>query len=177
MKKNLLILTGVVFFILISTIIYLIVKKPINDAATYYVETDKVFNEYGGTKLIKNNFIKKQEGQKSLLDSMLAEIQVRETGVNISALTEQQKVSFLTKRNAYTRLMNEYQQKNEEEFQQAQQALWIQINQYIKDYGTENKITYILGATGTGNLMYADTSYNITKPIVEYINTRFEGKH
>jgi outer membrane protein len=108
---------------------------------------------------------------------MLAEIQVRESGVNVAQLNEQQKISFLAKRNAYTRLMTEYQEKNEEEFQQAQQALWIQINQYIKDYGTENKITYILGATGTGNLMYADTSYNITKPIVEYINTRFEGKH
>jgi outer membrane protein len=177
MKKNLLILTGLLFVSLIAMIIYLIVKKPVNSTDTYYVETDKVFSDYQGTKLIRNNFVKKQEGQKLLLDSMLAEIQVRESGVNVAQLNEQQKISFLAKRNAYTRLMTEYQEKNEEEFQQAQQALWIQINQYIKDYGTENKITYILGATGTGNLMYADTSYNITKPIVEYINTRFEGKH
>ncbi|ABG60451.1 OmpH family outer membrane protein [Cytophaga hutchinsonii] len=177
MKKNVLFFTGLLVAILISIIIYLIVRKPVHDKDIYFVETDKVFNEYNGTKLIKNNLIKRQEIQKRVMDSMLAEIQVRESGINISSLNEEQKVAFLAKRNAYTRLMKEYQEKNEDEFQQSQQALWIQINQYIKDYGTENKIVYILGANGTGNLMFADTSYNITKPVVEYINTRFEGKH
>ena len=152
-------------------------KEETEDMKDVFIYNAKVFEGYKGTKLIQQKLVKKQEGQKHQLDSILAEIQVKESAVVPSALSQQQKVQFMTRRNEYQRVMNEYQSGNAEEFQEAQQALWVQINQYIKDYGSEKGYVFIYGATGTGNLMYADTTRDVSNQVIEYINQRFEGKH
>ena len=162
---------------LLSVLCLFSCTEKAGDSKDVFVYNARVFEEYKGTKLIQQKLIKKQEGQKHQLDSMLAEIQVKESAVQANKLSQEQKVQFMTRRNEYQRLMNEYQAGNSEEFQQAQQALWVQINQYIKDYGQEQGYRFIHGATGTGNLMYADTSRDVSNQVIEYINQRYEGKH
>jgi outer membrane protein len=51
--------------------------------------------------------------------------------------------------------------------------IWKRINRYIKEFGDENDYEYIFGASGDGNLMYADDAQNITKPVIEYINEKY----
>jgi len=150
--------------------------KHSSDNKFAFVYTDKVFSDYKGTKVVEAKFVKKQQEQKHELDSLKAVIQIYEGSLK-GALSEQQKVQVQTKRNEYLRLLKEYESENNTEFQQAQQALWVQINQYIKDYGKEEGYTFIHGANGTGSLMYADTTYNVTEPVIKYINQQFDGKH
>jgi outer membrane protein len=174
-KSTLIIAVSVVVGILIIAIVYLLTRQQTSGDKQGFIYTEKVFSDYKGTKIVEEKFIKKQQKQKLELDSLKAVIQVSEAAVK-GNLTELQKVKMQAKRNEYMRLMEEYGSENEAEFQQAKQALWIQINQYIKKYGTENGYVFIHGANGTGSLMFADSTYNITEPVVEYINKEFEGK-
>jgi outer membrane protein len=176
MKKNTLTLLLVLLIVLlIGAVGYLSFSESRSNYKEAFIITEKVFSDYKGTKIVEEKFMKKQQKQKLELDSLLAVIQVSEKAVK-NNLTELQKVKIQAKRNEYVRLLDEYESSNASEFQQAKQSLWIQINQYIKKYGNENDYTFIHGANGTGSLMYADTTYNITAPILEFINKEFEGK-
>jgi outer membrane protein len=54
--------------------------------------------------------------------------------------------------------------------------IWKQINHYIKEYGKDKHYDFIYGATGTGSLMYADSTLDLTVPLVKYINEKYAGK-
>jgi len=176
MKKNsLTVLLILLILLLLAVISYLYFSKSGSTTKEAFIITEKVFSDYKGTKMIEDKFMKKQQKQKLELDSLLAVIQVSEAALK-NDLSELQKVKIQSRRNEYVRMLEEYEGANESEFQQAKQALWIQINQYVKKYGIEHDYTFIHGANGTGSLMYADTSYNITVPVLEFINKEFEGK-
>ena len=49
------------------------------------------------------------------------------------------------------------------------------LNDVILDYGKENECDYILGADGSGSLMYAKDSDDITKDVLVYINNKYKG--
>ena len=175
MKK--IIIVALLSVVLIGGLTYFICfKKNATGNKFGYVYTDKVFSDYKGTKLVEAKLIKQQQQEKHELDSLKAVIQILESSITGSP-SEQQKIQIQTKRNEYMRLLKQYESENNTEFQQAQQALWVQINQYMKEYGKEEGFTFIHGANGTGNLMYADTTYNVTQPVIKYINQQFDGKH
>ena len=51
-----------------------------------------------------------------------------------------------------------------------------QLNEYIEDFGEENKLDYIFGANGTGTIMYGNESKDVTKEVVTYVNKKYVGK-
>lgn len=53
--------------------------------------------------------------------------------------------------------------------------VWGKLNTYITEYGEKKGYDMIIGASGTGNVMYGSESYNITKDIIEYSNEQYEG--
>jgi outer membrane protein len=54
--------------------------------------------------------------------------------------------------------------------------LWKQINEYVQQFGKENHYKVILGANGTGSLMYSDKALDITPELTSYINSRYAGE-
>lgn len=53
--------------------------------------------------------------------------------------------------------------------------IWKRLNPWIQNYGKENNYKMIFGANGTGNLLYSDTSLNISKDLIIYINNKYNG--
>lgn len=53
--------------------------------------------------------------------------------------------------------------------------IWAQLNKDISDFARENNYDIIWGANGSGSLMYADSSLNITPLLIEYSNKQYEG--
>ena len=47
------------------------------------------------------------------------------------------------------------------------------MNDYIKEYGKKHGYTFIIGATGAGNLVYANEARNITKEILKGLNEEY----
>lgn len=53
--------------------------------------------------------------------------------------------------------------------------IWKRLNPLIQEYGKENKYKMIFGANGTGNLLYSDSSLDISNSLIIYINKKYNG--
>ncbi len=74
-------------------------------------------------------------------------------------------------------LYGELSQKAEAHNKEIEQMLWTRLNPYITDFGKEKGYTYIYGANGTGNVLYAAESEDVTGEVVKYVNKRYHGKN
>jgi outer membrane protein len=84
--------------------------------------------------------------------------------------------NLLRSKQLYNRLAQEFQGNNKADEERYSREIWQQINQYTKDFGKKNGYAVIYGANGSGSIMYADTTLDITAPVLLYINERYEGK-
>lgn len=71
---------------------------------------------------------------------------------------------------------NQFNQENQGLFDQYNEQIWKQLNQYIEDYGRDNGYDYLLGASGQGAIMYANEAQDLTKEIIFYVNNKYSGK-
>jgi outer membrane protein len=53
--------------------------------------------------------------------------------------------------------------------------IWKRLNPLIQEYGKENKYKMIFGANGTGNLLYSDSSLDISNNLINYVNKKYNG--
>jgi len=142
---------------------------------TGYVNLSKVFEEFSGKKELENKLQLEAKGNQRYLDSLSFELQNLARQVNENSkdskllqLMEEKQYQLNTAKariDQYT--INRHQQLTEQ--------VWMQINQYVKDYGAEKEYEYIFGADGAGTLMYGSTNKNLTENITQYINKKYEG--
>jgi outer membrane protein len=90
--------------------------------------------------------------------------------------TEDDKVMFERKRNAFFLTQREVEESYTSKVQDSYNLIWDRINNYVKEYGEKNGYDYIFGANGDGTVMYADGSEDITNDITTYINLRYAGE-
>ena len=69
------------------------------------------------------------------------------------------------------------QKQIQEEDKKATQTVINDINDYVKEYGKKKGYKIIFGASGSGNIMYADEGTDLTEKILEGLNNEFEGKN
>ena len=134
-----------------------------------FIDTAKVFNEFTLKKELEVKFIEVEKARKAILDSMFEKIKLGEQErIDINEL-DKFKREFLYKK-------QKFDEENQNTKSSYDTQIWNQLNQYIKEYGEEKEIEMILGANGQGNIMHAKESLNISKDIIEYINSKYSGK-
>jgi outer membrane protein len=124
-----------------------------------FVYNQTVFDEFEGKAVLEQKLSGVKAANKLVLDSMVALIKGGRTEL---MPTYQEKYQLLAAQEQHVT-------------DQYTQDIWAFINEAIAQYGKENKYDYILGTSGTGNLMYADSTNNITPQIVTYINNKYKG--
>ena len=76
--------------------------------------------------------------------------------------------------------INNYQQaiqkQIQEEDKKASQTIINDINDYVKEYGKKHRYQIIFGASGSGNIMYADEGTDLTQDVLKGLNKEYEGK-
>ncbi|MGY0408627.1 MAG: OmpH family outer membrane protein, partial [Polaribacter sp.] len=68
------------------------------------------------------------------------------------------------------------QKQVQKEDKKATQTVINDINDFVKEYGKKKGYKIIFGASGSGNIMYADETSDLTKIVLEGLNKEFEGK-
>ena len=76
----------------------------------------------------------------------------------------------------YTYKETEFQKENQRASNEYYTKIMSRINQYVEEFGKEKRYAIIFGANGQGNIMYAEDSKDITKEVLEYVNSRYNGK-
>jgi outer membrane protein len=139
-----------------------------------FIQNDLIFNEFKGKRDFESLLLKEQGKKKSILDSLAIEINLlksRNTGSDpkMSAMIQDRE-------SLYMRVKDEFIKSNNESYTKYMDEIWKQLNGYIQEYGKEKGYQYILGAQGSGVIMYAEEENNISKEVIEYSNKKYEGK-
>lgn len=127
---------------------------------------------------MKKEYEKKYEktelARKKITDSLELELRMLYKQLQ----EEKQKESailFEAKRESYLKQKNEFDQDNEQTKTTYNNQILNQINQYMKEYGKDRGYDIIFGAEGSGSVMYAKESIEITDEAVSYINKKYKG--
>lgn len=140
-----------------------------------YVDTNLLYEKFEGKIELEKEFSLYVNKQTTILDSLELNIKGLYDEYQIKPSKELEKSIILKEKN-YDRLHQEFSKVSQEQREKYMKELWTQINQYVKEYGDKNKYTVILGANGTGSLMYSKKEIDITEELIEYINIKYAGE-
>lgn len=158
---------------------YQILKKE----KTVYVDVAKLMQEYRGMKDANAEFQKKSAQWQANADTLVAQFQqeLKDYEKERSRMTSKEKeLKEEILRNRQQQI-GQYQEaikmKAQEEQQLITQTAVNSMNDFIKAYGKKKGYTFIMGATGTGNILYASESSDITQIIVDGLNKEYDLDH
>ena len=70
----------------------------------------------------------------------------------------------------------EYAQKEQELTEKYNAQILTQLNEYLKQFGEENNIDILFGASGQGTLLYGKEKYDLTEQCIAFVNGKYKGE-
>jgi len=171
MIKNILIGCSLVGLIVLSLFIY----HTMFNSKVGYVDIPKVFNGFEMKKEFQEKYKKTEIIRKRVLDSLSMELQLMVKKLNVDNKNKELMDEFEFKREDFYKRKTQVEQDNAALSSQYDKQILEQMSQYILDYGKKNNYDIIMGSDGSGALMYAKDSYNISDVVTNYINDRYKG--
>ncbi|WP_396146006.1 OmpH family outer membrane protein [Flavobacterium sp.] len=147
-----------------------------------YVDVNKLIEGYKRTKIAKAEFDKKANTMKGNIDSLMTgwqkELQSYEKErASLSPKELQLKQELLqNKQQQINGYQEAIQKKIQEEDKKVTQTVINDINDYVKEYGKKHGYKIIFGASGGGNIMYADDSSDLTEEVLKGLNADYGTK-
>lgn len=158
--------------ITIGTTYFLLKKEP----KTGYVDLNKVFEKFEYKQELEKKLIKVNELRTQKLDSLEFELKVLSKQLQAAEKVDNDKAGeFQAKKEYFFTKKREFEEDNGQLVKQYDEQIIKQLSQYVNDYGKENDFNYILGADGSGLIMYANQSNDVTEDVVTYINQKYKG--
>ena len=156
--------------------------NTLNSSSQVYVDVNKLIEGYKRTKVAKAEFDKKANVMKANVDSLVGkwqkELQAYEKErVSLSPKELKLKQELLGNKQQQINSYQEAIQKQiQEEDKKVTQTVINDINDYIKEYGKKKGYKIIFGASGGGNIMYADESTDLTAEVLKGLNGEYDKK-
>lgn len=147
-----------------------------------YVDINKLMDGYKRTPIEKSKFEEKAKLMQSNVDSLVADWQneLKAYEKERSTMTKKElelKQELLgNKQQQLNNYQKAIQGKIQEEDQKASQTVINDINDYVKEYGKKHNYRIIFGASGSGNLMYANEAADLTEEVLEGLNTDYQAE-
>ena len=138
-----------------------------------YVEVDTLLSQYNFCKDLNADMISKEENSRMVLNQK--EFQKKyESNAFISPERAQQEYARLGKlEQDLQALQNKLATEMASENAKNSQILRDSINAFLKEYNKTKGYNLIISNTSFDNLLYADSTLNITKEIVDGLNARY----
>lgn len=140
-----------------------------------YVNIPVLFNEFEYKKELEKEVTQIQNNRKFILDSLQTNLKMLSNKLNLDKGNKDLIAEFQTAREILFEKKSVFEEEEAEMIKQSDEKIIRQMNAYIKEYGKENKYDIIFGATTNGNIMYADTTMDITKDVILYLNAKYKG--
>ena len=159
----------------IASIFLVFYTKNVEDSV--YVDMGRIYGEFTLTTQLESEYEVVFKARKRIIDSLIEDLKMKAEQVqsqkekNVEQLTlyaRQEQAAMFKKQ--------EFEKDNDLLKAQMTDKIWKRLNQYISDYGDKNKYTFIFGANGQGNIMYANKMRNITDDVIKYVNARYLDK-
>ncbi|HEX8562833.1 MAG TPA: OmpH family outer membrane protein [Flavobacterium sp.] len=153
-----------------------------NNDELVYVDVNKLIDGYKRTKVAKAEFDQKATLMKGNIDSLMASwqrelAQYEKERISLSANELKLKQELLqNKQQQISGYQEAIQKQIQEEDKKITQTVINDINDYIKEYGKKHNYKIIFGASGGGNIMYAEESTDLTDEVLQGLNAEYEPK-
>lgn len=163
-------LSVVNFILILFTIVFILVCAMKSDKEKIvYINTVELFNGFNMTQDLKIIEEAKIKEKTKALDSLYSKF---------NALNNQE---LQLPANKYLQQQIAVESKDLQELKDnyvysINQKVWQRLDGYIEKYSKTNGFKVVLGAHGSGNVMYALETINITNQILMYANQQYEGK-
>jgi outer membrane protein len=147
-----------------------------------YVDTNVLMQKYEGMKKARAEYEVKakqwQANSDTLMKEFEAELKNYEKERSRMTKKEQELKEELlgNKQQQISKYRQATQMKAKEEEQKLTQTVVNTVNDYINEYGKKHGYKYILGANGSGSLLYAEKKNEITDIILEGLNKEYKKK-
>jgi len=143
---------------------------------TAYVDLTKLYDGFEYKKELEKKLIKVQEARQTILDSLELELKMMVAKLKTSINKDTSRLSaYSTLKEEYLIKKEQYTTDNDETTTTYTSQIWKQLDQYVQNYGKEHHYTYIFGAEGSGAVMYASSSEDITDEVLLYVNKEYNG--
>lgn len=158
------------------------VYKSTKSAELVYVDVNKLLEGYKRTKLVRAEFEAKAKTLGANVDSLMADWQKelktyeKERAKMTKKELELKQQLLSNKQQQVNNYQQAIQKQIQEEDKKVTQTVINDINDYVTEYGKEHNYKIIFGASGAGNLMYADEATDLTEKVLEGLNKEFTGK-
>lgn len=140
-----------------------------------FVNTEKLIQDFNGTKKAEAALKKKQEDMQKQLQQLGQQFDAK-----VKKMTPRQQ------RKNYEKLMQEQQQLQQlqkqaqyqlqTESQKSIQEISKKVNDFVKDYGKKHQYNFILGTVSVnGAVMYGEDKTDITYEILKELNQKFDA--
>lgn len=139
----------------------ILILSSCSQKKTGFVDIFKLVEEFELQKEYSDGAKREMDRERTMIDSIIYTEKLRDPSSYENAKNE-----------LYTALYRKTEERNKE----IEKMIWKRLNPYIAEYGKEKGYAYIYGANGTGNVLYADESEDITKELIEYVNKRYHDK-
>jgi len=137
-------------------------------SGTKYINPSKLLQGYHGATAQHELFKAKAQGWQQRVDSLSTELQ---------ALHKAPAATRAAKEQQLLRYRDAIQQQAQQENQRVTQAVLAEINAYLKQYGKSKGYSFILGATESGNIVYAAEGTDITEDVLKGLNAQYYRQH
>lgn len=142
-----------------------------------YIDLVKVYNEFDLKKEKEKDLKQIETGQNKVLDSLKLNLELIKRNYISTGGNDTLKNDYIMYLKNYETKSNEFEIIKDKLVQDFDDAIWKQLNQYIKDYSKEKGYDLMLGANGSGAVMYANPAYEISDDVIKYTNEKYNGKN
>jgi len=157
---------------------HLLVKEK-----TVYVNIGRLMEEYEGMKDARQEYEKLSNQWQANLDTLISDWQeeLKAYEKEHSGMTKKEKELkeelLLNKQQQINQYQEAIKLKAREEEQKLTQNAVNRINDFMEEFGKKNGYSIILGADGSGNLLYADKKIDITDLVLEGLQEEYKREH
>jgi outer membrane protein len=141
-----------------------------------YIEVQKVFAEFQYKKELEKELESIRTNRQNVLDSMKVELESLARQAEENQKDKQLLERFLTKKQVYFKKQTAVEEEERGIVRGFDEKIFKQLNAFVKQFGKENGYSMIHGANASGNIMYADSTTDVTEAIIKFINDKYKGK-
>ncbi|MGS2765195.1 OmpH family outer membrane protein [Sinomicrobium sp. M5D2P9] len=147
-----------------------------------YVDVNKLLDGYKRSKVEREKFNQKATALKANVDSLVTDWQKelkkyeKERASMSKKELELQQELLSGKQQQVNNYQQAIQRQIQEEDQKMTQTVINDINDYVKEFGKKKGYRIIFGASGGGNIMYADDAADLTEEVLDGLNGEYGKK-
>jgi outer membrane protein len=158
-------------------------QKKTDKDRPHFINFNNILQQYEKLNSLNDLLKKRDEAVTAQIDSLTKIITAEQPKIkdieSDPTMTEASRQKYMQWVYGVNSMLNDLTAEKQNGYQQFIKAfendMINDINQYVAEYAKAEGLYMILGANGSGNVMYADPAYDLTEEILEGLNQRYKA--